>query len=90
MIDLKTISRETGITVPNLQRIIQRVLDAFDPIIEEKFLSKQIDEIIPETDFEIHPEAFGIVDASIIRINRPKNGQRAFYSGKHRTHCVKI
>jgi hypothetical protein len=40
--------------------------------------------------FEDYPQAYGAVDASVVRIWRPRVDQQLYYSLKHKCHCVKV
>jgi hypothetical protein len=40
--------------------------------------------------FENFPDSVGVLDASILRMNRSSVDQRSYYSGEHRRHYIKL
>jgi hypothetical protein len=78
-----------GVSRALITRVVHQTLDDVQAPLEQFFPATQAD-IQCEATFDNHPDAFGIVDASPIFIQRPTKHQDEYYSGKFKRHCVKV
>lgn len=60
-----------------------RLLKKIEPLMAKKIIIKKDRSLTPEKIMKL------ITDATEIKIQRPKNGQKKFYSGKKKTHTIK-
>lgn len=67
------ISKHLKISLPTVHRYIDEVILHADGVLSSRFLPKTISEFTATRAFENRPDAVGAVDASVVRIVRPKN-----------------
>ena len=74
-----------GIDPSYAERVVMKVIGETSKIFFGQFV-KWISVIDRITDNKI----YCFIDATVQLISRPKHAQRAYYSGKHKIHCIKI
>jgi hypothetical protein len=73
-----------------IHRTVHNALDRLQAPIEQ-VMPKNLDDCpAPTTSFATFADAFGIVDASPIFIERPIVNQGEYYSGKYKRPCIKV
>jgi len=94
-ISFSKLSALLNISKSAIHRIAQDVTRRIKAKLVSKFIPISGDEArgyLTNRNFQNYPSAIGAIDSTIIRIRKPTDNieQKKFYSGKHKTHCVKI
>lgn len=87
------LSSNFGLKLTYTHDVIINVIQRAGKVLSQKYI-KWISVNQRITDFNMRlldwPMLLGSVDATIQKINRPTVNQKEYFSGKHKTHCVKV
>lgn len=81
-----------GIARSLIDRSVANIIGKSGPVLQERYLPRNISQVPRGARFRMSPEAIGAIDATPIFIQRPtdQETQRSVYSGKYKRHCMKI
>lgn len=86
-------AKNFGINYSYARQTVYQIFARTHSVLEKKYI-KWISVVERATTYQMPipdwPTLLGSIDATVQRISRPSNRQSAFYSGKHKFHCLKI
>ena len=91
-ITLQKLSLIVAMKKTTIRNTVKRVINCIKIPLVQKFIPNILEDPQNGIKFRYFPDAIGAVDATVVRICRPKDysTQAFYYCGKHHFHCVKF
>ena len=88
----RPMAQRFGLKYTYARTIVYQTIERIGAILQQKYIQwiSVNDRLVKNVHTPDYPTLLGAVDATVQEIYRPKQGQRTYYSGKHKRHVLKI
>ena len=88
----RPMAQRFGLKYTYARSIVYQTIMRISPILQQKFIKwiSVNERLVSNVHTPDYPTLLGAVDATVQEVYRPEQGQRRYYSGKHKRHVIKM